>query len=71
VLFPDSALPGQIGQTIILGHSAPQNWPKRKYDWVFSRLNELEKEDDVIFNFNQKEYIYRVKSKKFLNSCKK
>lgn len=47
VLFPKSVLPGQSGQTIILGHSAPQNWPKMKYDWVFSRLNELEKKDEI------------------------
>jgi LPXTG-site transpeptidase (sortase) family protein len=66
VIFPDSALPGQIGQTIILGHSAPPNWPKIKYDWVFSRLNELEEKDKIKVYFNNREYNYYVKNKIFL-----
>lgn len=68
VLFPGSALPGQKGQTIIEGHSAPPGWPKIKYDWVFSRLNELEKGDEVILNFNHKKLNYYVTQKIFLNS---
>jgi len=67
VLFPGSALPGQKGQTIIEGHSAPPGWPKIKYDWVFSRLNELEKGDEVILNFNHKKLNYYVTQKIFLN----
>jgi len=66
VIFPDSALPGQSGQTIILGHSAPANWPKIKYDWVFSRLNELEEKDEIRVYFNNREYTYYVKNKIFL-----
>jgi LPXTG-site transpeptidase (sortase) family protein len=66
VIFPDSALPGQSGQTIILGHSAPPNWPKIKYDWVFSRLNELEEKDEIKVYFNNREYNYYVKNKIFL-----
>lgn len=66
ILFPNSALPGETGQTIILGHSAPSNWPRIKYDWVFSRLNELEEKDEIKFYFNNQEYIYYVKNKIFL-----
>ena len=66
VVFPNSALPGQTGQTIILGHSAPPDWPKIKYDWVFSRLNELEKKDEIKVYFENKEYVYFVKNKIFL-----
>ena len=66
VIFPDSALPGQSGQTVILGHSAPVNWPKIKYDWVFSRLNELNKGDEIKIHFENKEYIYFVENKIFL-----
>ena len=35
VYYPGSVLPGQEGQIVVLGHSAPPNWPKIKYDWVF------------------------------------
>lgn len=66
VIFPNSSLPGQTGQTIILGHSAPSNWPKIKYDWVFSQLNELEEKDEIKLYFNNQEYTYYVKSKIFL-----
>jgi len=66
VHFPDSVLPGQKGQIIVLGHSAPPNWPDIKYDNVFSRLNELEKGDEVFVYFDHKEYIYSVETKVFL-----
>lgn len=67
VLFPGSALPGQRGKTIIEGHSAPPGWPKIKYDWVFSRLNELEEGDEVNLNFNHQRFNYYVSRKIFLN----
>jgi len=67
VLWPGSALPGEKGQVIILGHSAPPNWPKIKYDWVFSNLNSLEKGDEIFVYFKKKKYVYRVEEKIFLN----
>jgi len=66
VHYPDSVLPGEEGQTIVLGHSAPPNWPDIKYDNVFSLINELEKGDEVFVYFNHKEYIYSVETKIFL-----
>ncbi len=66
VLFPDSVVPGESGQTIILGHSAPVGWPKIKYDWVFSRLNELVEDDGIIVYFNNRKYTYIVSRKVFL-----
>jgi len=66
VHYPDSVLPGEKGQTIILGHSAPPNWPDIKYDNVFSLINELEKGDEVFIYFDHKEYIYSVETKIFL-----
>ena len=66
VHFPDSVLPGEKGQTIILGHSAPPNWPDINYDNVFSRLNELEGEDEIFVYFNHQKYNYSVIKKIFL-----
>jgi len=66
VLFPNSVLPGEVGQTIILGHSAGPNWPKIKYDWVFSRLDELSKGDEIFLYFNHQKYPYYVTKKVFL-----
>lgn len=67
VLWPDSVFPGQKGQTIILGHSAPPNWPKIKYDWVFSNLNLLEKGDEIVIFFQKRKYTFTVEEKIFLN----
>jgi sortase A len=67
VLWPGSALPGEKGQVIILGHSAPQNWPKIKYDWIFSNLNSLQNGDEILIYFKKKKYVYRVEDKIFLN----
>jgi len=66
-IFPDSVLPGEVGQTIVLGHSSPRNWPKIKYNWIFADLNDLNYGDEVSVYFNDKKYSYYVKEKIFLN----
>jgi LPXTG-site transpeptidase (sortase) family protein len=60
VLYPGSAPFGTSGQTVILGHSAPTGWPKIKYDWVFSRLNELADGDMVVVTYNNETRYYTV-----------
>jgi len=71
ILFPESVLPGQPGQTIILGHSAPPGWPKINYDWVFSRLNEMQEGDEFVINFDHQKYTYSVTKKIFLERDEK
>ncbi len=66
VLFPGSALPGQKGATIILGHSAPPNWPKIMYEWVFTKLGLLQEGDEIFVYFGGKKYKYKVKEKVIL-----
>ena len=66
VHFLESVLPGQTGQTIILGHSAPPNWPNIKYYWVFVRLDELVEGDKIYVFFNKRKYEYTVTGKFFL-----
>lgn len=64
--FPSSAFPGEKGLLILLGHSAPLGYPKINYDWIFSRISELEKGDEIIIYFNNAKYIYKVVDKVFL-----
>jgi sortase A len=66
VHYPDSVLPGEPGDTIVLGHSAPENWPDINYDDVFSELNSLEKDDIIFLYFNHQKYVYSVVSKEIL-----
>ena len=66
--YPDSALPGDIGTAIILGHSAPPNWPKIRYDSVFNNLQNLKPGDEVLVDFNGEKYIYLVKETFFVKA---
>lgn len=66
VHYPGTALPGEQGQTVILGHSAPPNWPKIKYDWVFSDINNLNVGDKITIYFNNKQYVYSVTGQKII-----
>jgi len=68
VHYSQSALPGENGQTVILGHSAPSGWPKINYDWIFSRLNELNPGDEIFVNYKNREYRYEVIQKYFLKA---
>jgi len=60
VLYPASALFGQTGQTVLLGHSAPDNWPDIKHDTAFSRIDELAAGDTITVYYHDKVYSYQV-----------
>jgi len=66
--YPDSALPGEVGTAIILGHSAPLNWPKIKYDSVFNNLKDLKGGDEVKIDFHGEIYRYLVKNTFFVRA---
>jgi len=63
VYYPGSVYPGQTGQIIILGHSAPPGWPTIKHDWVFTDLQKLTAGDTISIDLNNKQYTYVVKQK--------
>jgi LPXTG-site transpeptidase (sortase) family protein len=65
--YPESAEPGKLGQVIILGHSAPANWPHINYDWVFSKISELEKGDEIVINYNNQKFTYIVSGNQVLD----
>lgn len=68
VFYPGSVMPAEIGQAVILGHSAPSNWPNIKYDWVFTHINDLNIGDAVIVYLNHKQYTYRVVEKNIIQA---
>jgi len=67
LFYPNSAMPGEKGVSIILGHSAPPNWPKGTFESVFSNLGQLKNGALIRLRFNGKIYDYRVTGKYFLN----
>ncbi len=58
VIYPSSPGFGKTGQTILMGHSAPPNWPEIKHDTIFSRLAELGQDDKIIVVYDDKTYTY-------------
>jgi LPXTG-site transpeptidase (sortase) family protein len=61
-----SALPGEKGTAIILGHSAPPGWFGNDYDGVFSNLKDLQEGDVLSVSAGGESYTYRVGPKTFL-----
>ena len=66
IVHPLSSLPDKVGMVMILGHSAPLGWPKIKYDWVFSDLNNLATGDSVNIFYQGCQYSYQISDKYFL-----
>ncbi len=60
--FPGTSFPGEVGLSVVLGHSAPPNWPKIKHDWVFTEINNLQEGDEIEICYNNEKWIYTVMS---------
>lgn len=62
-----SALPGEKGNTVILGHSSNDVFNNGNYKFVFVQLNNLEKGDTFYLNYNGTRYTYSVTDKKIID----
>ena len=68
VLYPGSALPGQAGTSVIIGHSS-SNFPITKYSAIFAGLNKLSIGDLIYISYGGKNYTYIIKDKKIGSSA--
>jgi len=59
VLFPGSAMPGQSGQSVIIGHSSSLP-PWTKYSAIFAKLGAMAPDDLIYLTYQGREHIYRV-----------
>ena len=55
-----SAIPGEIGNVFITGHSSNYPWAKGKYNNVFALLNKFVVGDVAQIKYNNTNYIYKV-----------
>lgn len=62
-----SALPGQNGNTVILGHSSNDIFNQGAYKFVFVLLDRLQPGDVFYLHYNGTRYIYKVTSTKVIN----
>lgn len=59
--YPGTALPGQLGNVVILGHSVlPQFYNPEDYNTIFSKIPDLEKGDEIHIDFDGIKYTYVI-----------
>lgn len=67
VAWPTSALPGSWGNNIIFGHSElPQFATPTNYSGIFTHIMDLEQGDEIIINYDDVKYVYKVIDKKVI-----
>jgi LPXTG-site transpeptidase (sortase) family protein len=63
IRYPGSAMPGKNWNAFVFGHSSNFPWIKWDYNDVFSLLDNVEFDDEIIVYYNQKKYRYIVREK--------
>jgi LPXTG-site transpeptidase (sortase) family protein len=62
-----SALPGELGEVFLYGHStSPVFFDSKNYQTIFSKLDKLEEGDLIRLGISGEEYDYRVKASEVL-----
>ncbi len=63
--YPGSALPGEVGNAFIFGHSVlPMFYSPKNYKAIFSTIDRLNAGDEVVLEYNNVQYKYLVESHK-------
>jgi sortase A len=61
-----NSVPGQKGNTVILGHSSNDVFDNGDYKFVFVQLEKLQKGDIFYMNYNSTRYTYRISETKVI-----
>jgi sortase A len=62
-----NSVPGQTGNTVVLGHSSNDVFDDGAYKFVFVQLDKLDKGDTFYLNYGGTRYTYSVTEKKVIN----
>lgn len=65
--YSGTALPGQIGNVFIYGHSSYYWWDKGGYKEIFALLDQLQTSDKIYINYESKVYVYVVTAQKVVS----
>jgi sortase A len=60
VHYGNTAVPGQIGNNVIVGHSSNNFFNQGRYKFAFVLLSRLDDGDNIILHYKGTRYIYRV-----------
>ncbi len=58
--YPNTALPGEVGNVFVTGHSSNYPWAQGAYNYAFSLLNKLDNGDMVYVYYQGEKYTYKV-----------
>ena len=58
--YGTTANPGEIGNSVIVGHSSGQLWAPGDYKFVFTLLDKVKAGDDVTLDYKATHYVYKV-----------
>lgn len=62
VHYKGTALPGQVGNIFITGHSSNYWWDKGQYNQVFALLEKMVVGDVIIISYKNTKYVYKVRN---------
>ncbi len=61
IQYPQTALPGQLGNAVVFGHSVlPQFFNSSNYLTIFSTLYRLKQGDEILIDYNNVQYKYII-----------
>ncbi len=64
VHYGTTAMPGQAGNIVVVGHSSGQPWAPGDYKFVFTMLDKLVTGDRIILDYEGTRYIFKVTGSK-------
>jgi LPXTG-site transpeptidase (sortase) family protein len=67
VHYGTTALPGEKGNAVFLGHSSNSPWAPGKFKTAFSLLRKLQVNDTFVVHYEKKRYIYQVYERKVID----
>ncbi|MBS7346624.1 MAG: sortase [Candidatus Sacchiramonaceae bacterium] len=59
-----SSVPGQVGNTVLSGHSSNDLFDSGNYKFIFAQLDRLEEDDIIYANYDSVRYSYKITEKK-------
>lgn len=66
--YNGSALPGQIGNAFIYGHSVlPWFYNPKNYKTIFSTINKLGTGDEILIKYNNQKFTYKVDDQRVMS----
>lgn len=66
VHYPQSPVPGQNGNVVVVGHSSNNIFNHGKYKFAFVLLSKLEEGDTFMLNYGGQRYVYKIYSKRIV-----